>query len=178
MSLVILSTLRGPLRRGPARFPPPTARLSHSEPAVAPGFWEANRSFLGHVLFCLVPATFAVKSNVGDLGAVQGCSMQPTLNPQSASSFVDRILLDRWCIRQNEYRRGDVVVMRCVARLLLWLTHTPRRRVCSLTGAARQQFSVASPRLDRETNHRPVASRISSFAFCLSTQPRRAKLAY
>ncbi len=60
----------------------------------------------------LVPVVVAVEDLLYGPAYVSGRSMQPTLNPESATGH-DLVLADKWSIKLYRYNRGDVVLLRC-----------------------------------------------------------------
>ncbi|XP_018331891.1 mitochondrial inner membrane protease subunit 2 [Agrilus planipennis] len=54
-----------------------------------------------------VPVTITFFDVVGYIARVDGISMQPTLNPDKGD--FDYIFLNRWSVRFNNIRRGDIV---------------------------------------------------------------------
>ncbi|XP_058252939.1 mitochondrial inner membrane protease subunit 2 isoform X3 [Hemibagrus wyckioides] len=58
--------------------------------------------------FIAVPVTVTALDRLAYVARVEGASMQPSLNPQGASSS-DVVLLNRWSVRNYEVQRGDIV---------------------------------------------------------------------
>ncbi|KAG7562003.1 hypothetical protein FFLO_02558 [Filobasidium floriforme] len=83
------------------------------------------------LLFWLPPALFFTR-HVYSVASVSGASMQPTFNPGHASAPLhhDVVLLDRWSVALNLYKRGDVVT--------LWSPQNPKllttKRIIALEG--------------------------------------------
>jgi len=83
---------------------------------------ESPYQILRNVVSCLITVAFTVgpivitmNDTVGGIGVVRGSSMEPTFNPRSDSKrsiFSDRILLSRWHVKNQNYRCGEVVVLR------------------------------------------------------------------
>lgn len=99
-----------------------------------------------NVMAFVIPVSLCVNHNFGGLGTVMGWSMRPTFNNDNDAWFSDRILLDRFSIHRNIYRRGDVVIFRYASRLRRRIarrarpsTHVPANGVL----AARQRIRTA-----------------------------------
>ncbi|XP_028814474.1 mitochondrial inner membrane protease subunit 2 isoform X2 [Denticeps clupeoides] len=58
--------------------------------------------------FVAVPVTVTVLDRLAYVARVEGASMQPSLNPEGASS-PDIVLLNRWSVRNYKVHRGDIV---------------------------------------------------------------------
>ncbi|KAK6903101.1 mitochondrial inner membrane protease subunit 2 [Kwoniella mangroviensis CBS 10435] len=79
-----------------------------------------------------VPVGIFFTRHVYSLASVTGGSMQPTFNPNLSSSPLhhDVVLLERWSVAINRFRRGDVVT--------LWSPQNPEllttKRIVALEG--------------------------------------------
>ncbi len=69
-------------------------------------------------ILCWLPVGIFFTRNVCSLATISGNSMQPTFNPSHAPGMRgsdalhhDVVLLDRWSVQMNIYRRGDVVTL-------------------------------------------------------------------
>ena len=84
------------------------------------GMWKDMLRHVGYATFTIFPMALACNDLIGGIGVVEGRSMQPTLNAASSSDssirnlFSDRVILNRWTVRNRDIRRGDIVVMRFV----------------------------------------------------------------
>ncbi|WWD01227.1 hypothetical protein V866_008168 [Kwoniella sp. B9012] len=90
------------------------------------GFKDALR------VLAWVPVGIFFTRHVYSLASVTGGSMQPTFNPNLSSSPLhhDVVLLERWSVAINRFRRGDVVT--------LWSPQNPEllttKRIVALEG--------------------------------------------
>ncbi|GHJ87968.1 hypothetical protein NliqN6_4370 [Naganishia liquefaciens] len=86
----------------------------------------------GFRLLCWIPVGIFFTRHVYSVATISGASMQPTFNPSFASSPLhhDVVLLDRWSVGLNIFRRGDVVT--------LWSPQNPKllttKRIIALEG--------------------------------------------
>lgn len=64
------------------------------------------------VAFLVTPVIITIYDQIGYVGIVRGCSMQPTLNPAN-SRWTDLVLVDRLSIKWAPASRGEVVVLTC-----------------------------------------------------------------
>ena len=63
--------------------------------------------------FTGVPLVIVFRDRIASLSAVEGRSMQPTLNPDyDCTRTKDWILIDHLSARMHKLSRGDVVVLR------------------------------------------------------------------
>jgi inner membrane protease subunit 2 len=64
-------------------------------------------------LLAWIPVGIFFTRHVYSVATISGASMQPTFNPAFASSPLhqDVVLLDRWTVGLNIFRRGDVVTL-------------------------------------------------------------------
>lgn len=67
----------------------------------------------GFRLLCWIPVGIFFTRHVYSVATISGASMQPTFNPTFAASPLhhDVVLLDRWSVGLNIFRRGDVVTL-------------------------------------------------------------------
>ncbi|KAL5014818.1 hypothetical protein ScPMuIL_009088, partial [Solemya velum] len=62
------------------------------------------------VVAITVPVTVTLLDTVGCVAKVEGKSMQPALNPESAKAHErDYVFLNKWAVISCRYKRGDVV---------------------------------------------------------------------
>ncbi|KAK4686671.1 hypothetical protein P7C73_g3448, partial [Tremellales sp. Uapishka_1] len=86
----------------------------------------------GFRILAWVPVGIFFTRHVYSLASVTGASMQPTFNPDLAASPLhhDVVLLERWSVALNKYKRGDVVT--------LWSPQNPEllttKRIVALEG--------------------------------------------
>lgn len=59
-----------------------------------------------------IPASVTLFDLCGYVAKVEGCSMQPALNPPDWK-MSDYVLLNRWGIRQYNFQRGEIVCLTC-----------------------------------------------------------------
>lgn len=78
-------------------------------------FMKSNLKFLLKTLAISVPAGVTIVDVVGYVARVDGCSMQPALNPTTDSkAYRDYVFLHNWPIVTNSYEeinRGDIVTL-------------------------------------------------------------------
>lgn len=62
----------------------------------------------------IIPVVIVAQDQIGHLSTVVGRSMQPTFNPEQSDGQQshDRVFVDRWSIRRQQFVRGDVVSLR------------------------------------------------------------------
>jgi len=62
----------------------------------------------------VVPVVIVAQDYIGHLSTVTGRSMQPTLNPEKHDGTYDRdrVIVDRWSVREKRVTHGDVVALR------------------------------------------------------------------
>lgn len=67
----------------------------------------------GFRLLAWIPVGIFFTRHIYSVATISGASMQPTFNPAFASSPLhhDVVLLDRWTVGLNIFRRGDVVTL-------------------------------------------------------------------
>lgn len=83
-------------------------------PPSSPAMASRSRMYKdGFRLLCWIPVGIFFTRHVYSVATISGASMQPTFNPSFASSPLhhDVVLLDRWSIGLNIFRRGDVVTL-------------------------------------------------------------------
>ncbi|XP_010464530.1 PREDICTED: mitochondrial inner membrane protease subunit 2-like [Camelina sativa] len=67
--------------------------------------WEvAKKSFAGGII------GLTISDRCCSVVPVRGDSMSPTMNPQKNSFFDDFVLVDKFCLKDYKFARGDVVV--------------------------------------------------------------------
>lgn len=81
------------------------------------------------VSLLVTPVLITTYDQIGYVGIVRGCSMQPTLNPAN-SRWTDLVLIDRLSIRWTPVSRGEVVVLTLVDHVRCNVM-----QVCGLTAA-------------------------------------------
>lgn len=69
--------------------------------------WGYLFRFFGFITW--LPAVYLFAENIGSLGAIDGQSMSPTLNPNAKDK--DIVLLNKYASQQLHYRIGDVVML-------------------------------------------------------------------
>ncbi|KAK3564765.1 hypothetical protein QTP86_025281 [Hemibagrus guttatus] len=84
------------------------ASPTYKDMAQTAGFGRKYVKAFVSGFFVAVPVTVTTLDRLAYVARVEGASMQPSLNPQGASSS-DVVLLNRWSVRNYEVQRGDIV---------------------------------------------------------------------
>ncbi|KAJ9095991.1 hypothetical protein QFC21_005354 [Naganishia friedmannii] len=98
-------------------------------------------------LLCWVPVGIFFTRHIYSVATISGASMQPTFNPGFAASPLhhDVVLLDRWTVGLNVFKRGEVVTL-CENQCLAPQATSPEDSLLETAVGRSSVLLLAAPR--------------------------------